>query len=289
MYLENERLKVEIQTPGSFYNGPRFDWTGFISQITLDDAVRYCVPERLEEGKGTGGHGLCNEFGLDKPIGYDEIEVGELFPKIGTGLLKKDQNEAYDIFHPYPVTPAKINAEEKEDALIFDVSDASPDGYGYHLNKAITLEDNRLIISYKLTNTGTKPISTNEYSHNFIGINDRELSEGYQLTIPGLKNIDVVVGSILKTGDRITFPVTPDDDVYAGIEWSAHTGSYNWDVYHTEVGAGVRERSVFEPAKMALWGHTHVVCPEVFIDIELAVNETKSWQRVYEFYQKTEG
>lgn len=289
MYLKNERLKVEIQKPGNFYKGSRFDWTGFISQITLDDRLRYCVPERLEKGKGTGGHGFCNEFGLDKPIGYDEIEVGELFPKIGTGLLKKDQQADYDIFHAYEMTPAKTIIKEKDDVIIFETTDASPNGYAYHLVKEITLEENRLIISYKLTNTGTKSISTNEYSHNFIGINDQFVNEDYQLTIPGLKNINVAVGSISQTEDRITWPVTPEDDVYAGIEWNAHTSSYNWDLFHTRIGAGVRERSGFERSKMALWGHAHVICPEVFIDIELAVNETKSWQRVYEFYQETKS
>lgn len=49
LYLENNRLKVSIQEPSEMYEGSRFDWTGFISQIVLDERVSFCVPEQLEE------------------------------------------------------------------------------------------------------------------------------------------------------------------------------------------------------------------------------------------------
>jgi len=96
--LENDRLKVDIAAPGEVYSGSRFDWTGFITQITLDHAVTFCVPERLEKGVGTGGVGLSNEFGIDQPLGYDEVKVGQQFPKIGVGLLTKASESDYDFF-----------------------------------------------------------------------------------------------------------------------------------------------------------------------------------------------
>ena len=34
--LTGDRLKVEIARPGEFYNGTRFDWSGHITQVTLD-------------------------------------------------------------------------------------------------------------------------------------------------------------------------------------------------------------------------------------------------------------
>jgi hypothetical protein len=33
--LSNDRLRVEIADLGTVYQGPRFDWTGFITQVTL--------------------------------------------------------------------------------------------------------------------------------------------------------------------------------------------------------------------------------------------------------------
>lgn len=287
-YLENNRLKVEIQEPGANYKGARFDWSGFISQITLDGVISYCVPERLKEGKGTGGLGFCNEFGIDLPIGYEAIEVGELFPKVGVGLLKKDQNAPYDFFRNYEVFPSQVEIAKAADTITFETANISPMGYGYHLFKEVAIVDNRLIISYKLTNSGDKPIHTSEYSHNFIGINNQFISEHYHLKMPRMKKIDVALGSILRSQDRLTWPVTPEGDFYAILDWEAKNGTYNWEIFHDEIGAGVRELSQFLPSKVALWGDDHVVCPEVFIDIELKPSEMKSWKRIYEFYQDVE-
>ena len=288
MHLENERLKIEVQPPGTFYSGARFDWTGLVSQVTLDGAVQYCVPERLEEGEGTGGHGFCNEFGLDQPVGYEETVPGKRFPKIGTGLLKKEANTAYDIFYPYEVVPASAQVMKEDDAVIFDVSQESQGGYAYHLTKTVRLDGTRLIQSYTLRNTGQKPLYTNEYSHNFIGLNDTRFNGSYELTIPGLKALDVVVGELAQQGETVTWPVTPTDDVYAGltVDTNGRERACNWDLYHRGLKAGVRDISPFTPSKLALWGRAHVACPEVFIDLHVEPGETASWERVYEFYRE---
>ncbi|MCC5889550.1 MAG: hypothetical protein JJU01_03205 [Alkalibacterium sp.] len=288
LYLENSRLKVAIQEPGELYRGSRFDWTGFVSQITLDESVNFCVPEQLEEGKGTGGLGFCNEFGMEKPIGYDDIRPGEEFPKIGVGLLKKDTEEAYDFFKAYDVTPVETEIRQDDDSITFDLTSSSESDYSYRLVKKISLKVNRLTYSYQLKNTGKLPIHTNEYSHNFIGINNQAIGSGYRLTIPNMEDIDIAVGSISKSANQLTWEETPEADFYASISWNKTDADYNWDLYNNEVGAGVKELSDFKPSKVALWGYTHVVCPELFIDIDLEPGETKKWERVYEFYQEDE-
>jgi len=78
--LENGRLNVEIARPGSVYNGSRFDWTAFITKIVLDNKYSFCAPESEIPGQGSGGFGLCNEFGINTPIGYDEAKPQEKFP-----------------------------------------------------------------------------------------------------------------------------------------------------------------------------------------------------------------
>lgn len=87
------------------YSGVRFDWNGFITQVTLDGKHTFCVPEALEPGRGTGGCGLCGEFGIHDPLGYDETPIGEYFPKIGAGLLKRPDSEPYDFFRKYEAVP----------------------------------------------------------------------------------------------------------------------------------------------------------------------------------------
>ncbi|MBE3039355.1 MAG: hypothetical protein IMZ62_11155, partial [Chloroflexi bacterium] len=40
--LNSQRLEVEISTPGAAYHSTRFDWSGFITQVTLDGAHTFC-------------------------------------------------------------------------------------------------------------------------------------------------------------------------------------------------------------------------------------------------------
>lgn len=88
--LSNGILTVDIADIGE-YKGTRFDWTGFITQVTLEEGKHtFCVPESLKPDEGTGGKGLCNEFGISRAIGYDEAPIGGWFPKIGVGLLQKE-------------------------------------------------------------------------------------------------------------------------------------------------------------------------------------------------------
>ncbi|MFD1908517.1 hypothetical protein ACFSQ7_37740 [Paenibacillus rhizoplanae] len=87
--LSNGVLTVEIAEVGA-YGGTRFDWTGFITGVTLEQGGHtFCVPESLVPGQGTGGIGLCNEFGISRAIGYEDAAAGEWFPKFGIGLLQE--------------------------------------------------------------------------------------------------------------------------------------------------------------------------------------------------------
>lgn len=84
-YLKNDRLLVEIAELGEAYQGTRFDGTGIITGVKLDGQHQFCVPESLTPGTGTGGIGICSEFGIKEAIGYEDTRVGEQFPKLGVG------------------------------------------------------------------------------------------------------------------------------------------------------------------------------------------------------------
>ena len=59
---------------------------------------------------------------------------------------------------------------------------------------------------------------------------------------------------------------------------------FNWELKHHKAKVGIRECSNFKISKMAMWGFNHVVCPELFIDIDLELNTAMSWTRSYEFF-----
>lgn len=284
MIIKNKHLTVEIDTPGQSYSGSRFDWTGFITQITYKNNITFCVPEQYEAGKGSGGIGFCNEFGIDAPIGYEESAIGESFPKIGVGKLTKDSEHAYDFFHPYHIKKAKVTFTQTDEECTFVSTIDDANGYENVLTKTISIEGNQLTISYRLENTGCKTIKTNEYCHNFIGINQTLVDSHYTLTIPSLATHAVHAGEVTVHDNSLTWPKNPQEDFYVLFETSSQTNKYHWQLYCDIANAGVRDISPIQYTKFALWGCSHVISPELFVSIDLKPQETMNWRRVYEFY-----
>jgi len=285
--LNNECLEVEISNPGAFYKGSRFDWNGFIMQVTLDGTHTFCVPESLEPGKGTGGEGLCGEFGIEEPIGYDETPVDHYFHKIGVGLLKKTDMLPYDFFRSYEVIHQSSNIIANKETVSFSTSTSNQNGYTYEYKKSISIQGNNLKISYFLYNSGTKRISTTEYCHNFIGIDNQKVDSSYSLKLPCELLMQNVVGEIEAEDKVITWPDTVmDKQFYCQIQGYDSNEKPSWEIYNSKTGVGVREIDNFPVCKFALWGYRHVISPETFIKIELEPGQTKTWTRQYEFFIK---
>lgn len=284
--LKNDRLLVEVSKLGAYYNGARFDWNGFITQITLDGQHTFCVPESLEPGIGSGGCGLCGEFGIDKPIGYDDTSVGDYFIKIGVGLLKKADMSEYDFFKPYEIIQQSCDVIVDRDAVTFSISTSEYNGYAYDYQKKITVAENRLEISYLLHNTGTKKISTNEYCHNFIGIDTANVDSSYSLTLPCEIRMEKVNGKLHVKDNKITWLDTEmKEQFYCQIQNYDKKTSSSWELYNHKVSIGVRETNDFPVYRFALWGYKHVISPEAFINIELEHGQTQKWTREYEFFK----
>lgn len=281
--LTNERLKVEIAYPGTVYRGSRFDWTGFITQVTLDGRHTFCVPEQYEPGKGTGGIGFCNEFGIKTPVGYNDAKVGEQFPKIGTGLLTRKSEEEYDFFSPYEVEPFPTFVTADESNACFKVEPTECRGYAIRLQKTVSIMENKLIIDYKLGNTGSKPIITTEYCHNFSGIDSKKIGRDYTLGFPRKVDLSMIKGKITHNEDRVLWEEAPQEEFYFLIEADLAGEPWQWQLRHEPSGASVRETSRFSVSQYAVWGSTHVVSPELFVDILLKPDEVMTWRREYEY------
>ena len=281
--LLNERVKVEIAYPGTVYRGSRFDWTGFVTQITLDGRHTFCVPEQYEPGKGTGGIGFCNEFGIRTPVGYDEAKVGEQFPKIGTGLLTRKSDGEYDFFSPYEVEPFPIFVTADDTNACFTVEPLECHGYSVRLQKTVSIKGNTLAIGYKLGNAGSKPIFTTEYCHNFIGINGKKIGRDYTLSFPCKVGINRLSGNFIPYDDKILWEETPKSDFYGMIEADLSGEPWQWQICHEPSGTGIRETSKLPVSEYAVWGSTHVVSPELFVEVSIKPDETMTWTREYEF------
>lgn len=288
--IKSDQLSVEIGMPGTSYSGSRFDWTGFIQQVTLASGNHtFCIPESLIEGEGTGGVGLCNEFGIRTPVGYEQLAVGDCFPKVGVGLLTRMDEEPYNFFKSYPIQPFPIHVEQGSDYIRY-VTEALPcNGYAFKLEKEITVHDATLSINYALHNVGEKPIMTNEYVHNFISIDDQPIGPDYVLHLPDEINLmedtsDYTQDILQVEGQNLSWNKQVEGMFYCIIPEFKTQAPYYWEVTNKQAGAGLRERGSAPAIFTALWGVAHVLSPEVFVAINVNPGEKQQWSRSYDFF-----
>jgi hypothetical protein len=299
--LQSDHLTIEIAQPGSVYSGTRFDWTAFITQVTLDGTHTFCVPESLTPGQGCGGVGLCNEFGIEEPIGYDDAQPGDPFPKLGIGLLARPDDAPYNFFRPYEiVAPFPIHVMTDPAQAIFTVEPVDCRGYAVRLTKTVTVEGAGLTVAYDLENVGEKPVFTTEYIHNFMSIDGHAIGPDYRLRMPYTiefatpegpfaERMALLMAVLDVRGNDIRWRATPEADFYCRPLGFAATDAAaadvaQWELIHEPSGVGMREYDDFAPARVAVWGTTHVVSAETFVLVNVKPGETQCWTRHYEFF-----
>ncbi len=294
--LQSDRLMVEIAPPGSVYSGSRFDWTAFIMQVTLDGQHTFCVPESLEPGQGSGGIGLCGEFGIEEVIGYDEAQPGDLFPKLGIGLLARPDERPYNFFRPYEIAaPFPVHVTTGPAQATYTVEPVDCRGYAVRTTKTVTVEGAGLTIACTLENVGEKPIVTTEYVHNFVGFDGHAVGPDYRLRMPypiafatpppASADATAQMMAVLDVqGGDIRWRATPEGNFYCRPLGFSKTDAAQWELVHEPSGVGMREFDDFAPARVVVWGALHVVSAEIFVPLDVQPGETQQWTRRYEFF-----
>jgi hypothetical protein len=290
IFIANKILRLEIQSPGEHYRGSRFDWTGAIVQVTMNDKHTFCTSEFEEAHKiNSGGRGFYNEFGIDAAIGYEECLPGQCFHKIGTGMLRRD-TKPYHFLKQYDSLPVEIESEWQVAKVVFIVNSTNLNGYAYHLTKSIILEDSSFSINYELKNTGDKAILSNEYVHNFLALNGQAIHKGYTLKLPFTINPESFTETVnpmqtvefkdalVKWNSEVTEPF-----FFSNMN-SKEEEDYWWELVHEEERIGIRENCYGKVSKVNLWGTRHVVSPEVFHPIYLRPSEKDIWKRTFTFF-----
>lgn len=282
--LRSHSLEVTVRKPGTYYNGSRFDWTGWVSSITLHNRHTFCTDESLTPGEGTGGSGLCNEFGIFQPIGYEEALLGGQFPKLGVGLLTRPDEASYKFSRPYMVEPFFIETKADDSKVTFTVHAHPCNGYAAKLVKTLSVKDNLLSIAYELVNLGEKTIVTHEYCHNFVALNGNPLGPDYRLKLPMTPTFSSEPSSPLDFKDgHMTWAYTPEQPFYSRLSGPFPPG-LQWELTHKS-GVGMRESVDFSPGFIALWGDAHVISPEVFMEIAALSGQTIRWVRQFDFFE----
>ncbi len=286
MILRNSRLTVEIADLGTAYQGPRFDWTGFIVQVTLDHQHTFCGPESPLKGHGTGGIGLCGEFGISHPVGYHDARPGEKFPKLGVGLLTRPDNDWHDFAADYEMKSFPVRTQKSDTRVVYEMDPLPCRGYEARLSKTVQIRGNTLDIFCELENVGTKPLRTREYNHNFIAINGQPVGPGYRLRFAeGIAFAPDELSPLLThSNGEICWKSPVPTDFFCPASGPFEATGPAWELIHEPTGGGMNETVDFSIAHLGLWCAPHVIAPEVFVSIDLSPGERQSWRRSYEFF-----
>jgi hypothetical protein len=281
--LHSSRLAVEVLLPGTAYRGSRFDWTGIVAQVTLDGSCTFCTVESATPGVGTGGIGLCGEFGIQKPVGFDETPVSGRFPKIGVGMLTRPDEKDADFARPYSIDPFPCTVEAGDDRIVMVSAPLDQTGYAVLLTKTVRVDGNALFIEARLENVGERPFSTDEYNHNFVLIGAAPVGPDYVLRFPFPFVADSLPDALRSEGASVLWTKIPETDFYFRTPGFLPAGGWSWELEHLPTGRTMREFNDFPVARCAFWGHAGVISPEIFVDLALSPGETRSWTRRYEF------
>lgn len=291
--LKNKDLTIQIDLPDEGYGFSRFDWTGKISKVTFKN-IPVSGRERPDNhDQDLFGRGFYNEFGIDSALGFEEAEMGGWFHKIGIGLLKKDL--PHYLFHKkHTIRPARFESKGDKEKIILTCRSEAFNGFSYVLKKEIRLEDGGFSILYRLHNTGDKKISTQEYDHNFMAIDEKLIGPDYVLRFPfeilpekfgETVNLEGLVGLGSKS---VEFNGTPREQFFFSNLSGDENVKAQWELIHLPSQVGIRETGSFETSKINLWGWRHVISPELFMRVEVDPGESIEWSRNYEAFS-TDG
>lgn len=303
-------LDVSIATPDAtrgFYRGTRFDWAGMITEVRLGrsrfygpwfDGIAPNIRDFTDDGRTvvagpqTAATGPAEEFIGPKPDpvpGYADAPVGGTFLKIGVGRLRKSDAEPYSRFRSYAIVDGGgWETRRTARGLMFRqrvASDAA--GYGYGYEKEVRLSRDGVVeIVHRLRNTGTRPISTQVYNHNFTRFDGRDVGPGVGVDFPyplavatTTPQLAAVTGSTLRylallaAGDHVTLAPT-------GFTSDPRTSGFT---ITGPSGAQIRATSDVPIVRAQLWSVRSVVAVEPFVAIDLAPGADKRWTWRYTF------
>jgi hypothetical protein len=288
--LKNNHVEIQIDLPTENYCFSRFDWTGKIVAVKFKELLLTGSENNEGDLENILGRGLYNEFGIETPLGFAETPIGGWFHKIGVGLLKKE-DARYKFDKKYETKPAIFKITKATNHLFIRCTSETMNGYSYVLEKNIELLENGFIIHYKLQNTGTKKIVTDEYVHNFMAMDKDPIGNNYSLQFPfqlqPAKFLETVnpEQKVLLGETKITFKDTINETFFFSNLSGTGNAIAQWELKNLKNKLTIRETGSFTTNKVNLWGTEHVISPELFFKIDLLPGAAVAWSRKFEVFQ----
>lgn len=306
--IDNGVIHAEVYLPDAangFYRGTRFDWSGIIGELKYQghnfygpwfdkfepDTHDYVVKDgQVVVGLASGSMGPTEEFVT--PLGYNDAPVGGTFVKIGVGVLRKPDSAKYDQYRAYEIidgTKWRVKATATSIEFEQRVIDKSS-GYGYLYRKTIRLIPGQpqMLIEHSLKNSGTKPIDTNVYDHNFVVLDQQPSGPDFVIRVPftiqAKRPVNAAFGYI--DGNTIHYA----KQLSGNDRWSVVIGGYSDDakdydftVENTKEKASVRVTGDRPLANLSLFTIRTVVAVEPFVHLSAEKGQRITWKYTYSY------
>jgi hypothetical protein len=291
--VETTRALVYVpDTARGYYRGTRFDWSGVIPSLRWNGHEYF--------GEWFDAHDPVLHDGITGPVdefltgtsslGYEEAQAGQAFVRIGVGAVKKPAGEtAYQRFATYEILDhGKWTVTPGEDHVTFVHELGDSNGYAYRYEKVVRVSAARLMLEYKLRNTGRKRIESTVYNHNFFTLDRRGTDDDSAVTFafdPLLQRPNPLASLDGRTL-RFTRAFGPKETMFTDITgYGQAPGDYDFRIENRATKAGVRITSDRPLARLGFWAHPKTICPEPFIDVSVDPGAERTWFIHYELYE----
>ena len=289
-----------------FYRSTRFDWSGVIASLKYRGHEYYgpwftgrdpSVRDFVYRGTGivvsdqSAVVGPAEEF--PRPQGYATAKPGGTFVKIGVGVLRKPEEQAYSAYNTYEIVdPGRWSSRPSRDSVEFTQEVNDPrSGFGYVYRKTVRLTPGRpeLVIAHSLQNTGKQPLDANQYNHNFLVLDGATTGPEFRIRFPfaikATRAPDPKLAEIRGNEFGYVKTLEGEERVTFGIEgFGKEAKDYDVTVESRRTGAGFRVTSDRAPASIGFWSIRSVISVEPFVDVSTEPGGTTTWTYTYTYF-----
>ena len=293
--IANGPLRASIYLPDpatGYYRGTRFDWSGAVSSLTFKGHEYFGQWfEQYDPTLHDAIQGPVEEFLTgDSALGYADAKPGGTFVRIGVGVLRKPAEASFQRFGRYEmVDPGTWQTRTGKDRIEFVHTLKDATGYAYTYRKTLRLSGDSLIIDHELKNTGTRPIVTTVYNHNFFTLDGKPTGPDNVVRFPFAVKASRPLDGMLEVRGRelaIARPFQPKENIFTELEgFGPAVSDHGFEMENRATGAGVRLAADRPLAKLVFWSAYRTVCPEPYIDASVEPGHTTSWRLTYTFYE----
>jgi hypothetical protein len=270
-------------TADGYYRATRFDWSGVMP--SLEYAGHSYFGQWFPKYAPTIHDAIMGPVESFLPVGYG---TGAAFTQIGVGVLARPDSAAYSSFRYYPITDhGKWVVKKSRREIRF--RQTAP-GYVYTKTVSLTKGKPKLVITHRLRNTGSRPIETEVFDHNFFVTDSQTIAPGIVLKFPfaleaeqarGLGELAVIRGDSIS----ILRPLKTHESMYAILHgYGPGASDYDIRLENHITGAAVRIHADRPLVKLVYWGSVKTLCPEPYIKVNVAPGKTFGWTLYYDFY-----